>query len=168
MSSLTPLGEIISWHMITTPKKLFRWQRRLAQQAIFTVNHIEAGIPVNYTTLISELKKIFPEMTIQPEKWEGDSEKRSPTGFSFCGHALPSSVSWRKDGGKKTIDDECRWRATWASDYICVQLVSRAIFVVWPANDHISNNPRKWTFGFYAALSCTANRAPPYYRQEAW
>lgn len=26
-----------------------------------------------------------------------------------------------------------------ASDYICAQLVSRAIFVVWPANDHISN-----------------------------
>lgn len=34
-----------------------RWQRRLAQQAIFTVNHIEARIPVNYRTLISDLKK---------------------------------------------------------------------------------------------------------------
>lgn len=41
-----------------------RWQRRLARQAIFTVNHIEARIPVNYTTLISGLKKILPEMTI--------------------------------------------------------------------------------------------------------
>lgn len=45
-----------------------------------------------------------------------------------------------QDGGKtnKTTENERRWRMKRASGYVGVQLVSRTIFVVCPA-DHISN-----------------------------
>lgn len=40
-------------------KKSLRWQRRLARQAIVTVNHLQAKIPVSYPTLISEIDNYF-------------------------------------------------------------------------------------------------------------
>lgn len=46
--------------MTKTPrKKLLRWQRRLARQAIVTVNHLQAKIPVSGPTLISEIENYF-------------------------------------------------------------------------------------------------------------
>lgn len=39
--------------------KSLGWQRRLARQAVVTVNHLQAKIPVSYPTLISEIENYF-------------------------------------------------------------------------------------------------------------
>lgn len=75
--------------------------------------------------------KLFPEVTTR--KMGGGIRKAfSHRLFFLCS-------SFASQDGEKTIADERLWRVKWASDYVGVQLVSRTIFVVWPADDHISN-----------------------------
>lgn len=41
------------------PKKWLRWQCGLARQAVLTLSHLQAKIPVSYPTLISEIENYF-------------------------------------------------------------------------------------------------------------
>lgn len=49
------LDSLTQKHDKIKKKGLFRWRRRLGPTGLFTLNHLVAYIPINYTTLISEI-----------------------------------------------------------------------------------------------------------------
>lgn len=72
-----------------------RWQRGGGARS--TSDRLQAQIPDNYTTLISQIKKYSQKRgRRRPGTW-GEGGRRPPTG-SFCGGALPSSVCEEKTG----------------------------------------------------------------------